>query len=420
MNNGIEEDLRNQRNAICTWLALGIQVLSVNTVEEIYTLKGEFPEIKFIELERTGMKKYGKPVPYIFDMLEVLYENSITDEEICGIINSDIYLKNIEDTRIIENLFLENENRLVGLHRYDIEKSEDLDGQYYFSGIDVFFLKRKYLKSFCDEGFALGRPEWDHWMVYTAEKNDLIYTEIKNALAFHVKHKQRWKPSESNALGTTVQAQNNGEKYYCTTNQVLQDTARRMVLPCGGEVADCIWENFPELYVEPDMCEVADIEMKRHCTDAIRFPLGIGYYRDNRFYRVCALHTDAYWKKELLVNRVGAKQNEVPLVGEIMGYIDFMRTELPKKLGRFYLYSAGRAGKAMLDGLLYHGLRPLGFVDRDKNIQGTSYLDVPIFGLDVLEKKQEYDHVLLISNLYIDEIYRNLSKIVPGERLIMI
>lgn len=419
MNNGNEIDLINQRNAVNSWLSLGFRVISTNTAEEIVSLESAFSNISFVELKRTGLERYGKSVPYISDMLGILHEKSCDNEEICGIINSDIYLKNIESAQEIEDLFAEEPSRLVCLHRYDIDTIEDMDGEYYFSGIDVFFLKRKNLPLFADEGFALGRPEWDHWMVYTALKHDLNIVEVKNALAFHVRHKQRWKASESNAMGSSVHRDNRGEEYYYKTNLALQDMENRILLR-HIEGAECVWDNQPKIYVEKDISEIADIEMKRHQREAVRFPLGIGYYKEDKFYRVCVAHRNEYWPNEILVSKRGAVDANAPKAGEVMGYIDFMQTELSKHLGRFYIYSAGRAGKAMLDGLLYHGLRPLGMIDRDQNLQGTQYLGTPIYSPEVFKQREGYDTVLIISNLYIDEIYEELSQLVPKERLIII
>ncbi|MBO5524379.1 MAG: hypothetical protein J5986_12010 [Roseburia sp.] len=419
MNNGNETDLINQRNAVNSWLSLGFRVISTNTAEEIASLEHTFSDIAFVELERTGLEQYGKPVPYISDMLEILHENSWDEEEICGIINSDIYLKNIESAQEIEDLFAEVPSRLVCLHRYDIDTIEDMDGEYYFSGIDAFFLKRKHLPLSADEGFTLGRPEWDHWMVYTALKHDLNIVEVKNALAFHVRHKQRWKASESNAMGSSVHQDNRGEEYYYKTNLALQDMDNRILLR-HTEGEECVWDNQSQIYVEEDLNEMAAIEMQRHETEAVRFPLGIGYYKEGKFYRVCVAHRNEYWQNEILVSKRGAVAANVPKAGEVMGYVDFMRTELSEHLGRFYIYSAGRAGKAMLDGLLYHGLRPLGMVDRDENLQGTQYLGTPIYSPRVFKQRDDYDTVLIISNLYIDEIYEELSQLVPKERLVII
>lgn len=420
MVNGNETDLMNQRNAVDTWIALGFEVISTNTAEEISVLENTFSDITFVELERTGLEQYGKPVPYISDMLKALYAHITDDEGICGIINSDIYLRNIENLQEIENLFADGRSRLVCVHRYDIEDKEELDGTYYFSGIDVFLLKRRDLSLFADEGFALGRPEWDHWMVYTACMHQMQIMEVKNAIAFHVRHKQRWLSSESNAMGSSGSQDGRGENYYYKTNTVLSDIANRVLLR-HEDVASCVWNKCPEIYVEKDLAEMAAIEMRRHHTDAIRFPLGIGYYKGDKFYRVCVAHENVHWQNEILVSKSKSYvTTDVPRAGEPMGYMDFMQTELSQRLGRFYVYPAGRAGKAMVDGLLHHKLYPLGMVDRDENLQGTTYLDIPIYGPEVFRQREEYDTVLIISNLYVDEIYRKLQEIVPEDRLVII
>ena len=48
----------------------------------------------------------------------------------------------------------------------------------------------------------LGRPEWDHWFVLEASRAGITAREIKNKMAFHIRHKQRWTASESNKMAT--------------------------------------------------------------------------------------------------------------------------------------------------------------------------------------------------------------------------
>lgn len=418
MNNGKDEDIQNQRSAIQTWKNLGFRVLSANVKEEIEALKDCFAKVEFAELPRSGKEQYGKPIPYIFDMLKIL-EQCASEGEICGIINSDIYLRNI-GANDLEQLLEGGEEKIVCFHRYDISSKEELDGEYYFSGIDAFFMKKETLRIFEDAGYALSKPEWDHWVVYSAIMNDIKVLEVKDAVAFHVKHVQRWTPGESNALGNSSRKPCRGEEYYDLTNRVLACVENRVLL--GTDVSEDeleIESANQNLYFEKDIMMLAAKEMKRHNASALTFPLGVGYYRGTDFKRICALHGNIA-ENDLCIHKRGEEGAKVIRAGEIAAYVDFMQTEAARSLKRFYVYSAGRAGRLMLDCLQWNGIEPLGFVDKDEMLQGTSYKKVPIFGLDVLARGEEYDQILLVSNLYVEEIYRELSSLVDKEKIIII
>ena len=77
-------------------------------------------------------------------MLQILSDNACEEKELCGIVNSDIFLKNILAEEIQEQ-FVEDENKVLIMHRYDIDDENDIAGEYYFSGIDAFFFQNNYI-----------------------------------------------------------------------------------------------------------------------------------------------------------------------------------------------------------------------------------------------------------------------------------
>lgn len=418
MNNGNKSDLLNQAGAVATWIDMGFHVVSVNTREELRELKLTFPGVEFLEPETTGLLQYGKPIPYIYDMFQILKEKSRREDEICGIVNSDIYLRNMKG-KDLEQIFQCDSEKIICMHRYDIKNSEDLDGEYYFSGIDAFFMQKRTLCIFEKSDYALGKPEWDHWVVETAFRNQIVVYEIKNAVAFHVKHRQRWTSAESNAIGRRGTANTLGEQYYAVTNRELEKLSNRILIGAKDTQQALFIEKRKEMYFESDLQKLAGIELERHQADAALFPLGIGYYEGDVFYRISALHGTLY-QNSVCVYKQGKEISGAVKLGEIVAYVDFMQTELASQLDRFYIYPAGRAGRMLLDCLLWNNKKPLGLVDKDANLQETQYKGVNIYAPEVLKKSSAYDQVLLISNLYVSEIFQELSKVVPYEKLIII
>ena len=418
MNNGKKADILNQQEAVRTWKDMGFRVLSANIKEEIYTLKKDFQDIEFVELKRSGKERYGKPIPFIFDMFRIL-EQYAKESELCGIINSDIYLRNLE-SEDLEDALKGSTEKILCAHRYDILEKDDMDGEYYFSGIDAFFMRKETLRIFEDSACALSKPEWDHWVVYHALLNHIKVFEIKNAVAFHVKHEQRWTPFESNSIGRSGKKDVYGEEYYDLTNQALADIEGRILLKRDVPEELLVTEQErPYFYFEEDALRLAGMEMNRHQADAVKCPLGVGYFRGKDFKRICALHGDLA-EKEICIYKHGAEKGKTANIGEIAVYVDFMQTKEAKSLRRFYVYSAGRAGKLMIDCLLWNHIMPLGFIDKDSNLCGTTYKGVPVFGLEALGNTKDYDKILIVSNLYVEEIYQELSRLVEKENLLVV
>lgn len=415
------EELEKQKKAIRTWSDIGFNVISCNVQEEIDQLRVYYPDLSFHELKRSGKEITGKPFPFIYDMLQILEKNSIEDE-ICGIINSDIFLKGI-DIREIENHFIYNDNSILIFHRYDINTDNDIDGEYYFSGIDVFFFLKKIISIFPDKKFMLGRPEWDHWFLYEAEKNGIKILEWKNKVAFHIKHVQRWTAKDST---TMVVKQKNvrdnisfDEEYYYKTNTIMSDLSNR-ILKNEGKFFDSIAvEKRGNYYVDVDRDKLLEWEKRTYHYDRINEATGVLYFKDRKAYRICILHRKEKINENGTFSLAEIHESERPK-GNILKYIDFKKFDFVKELGRTYLYPAGRASRLLADCLKTYEIPILGFIDRDISLRGKKFLEKEIFDLSALEKEDEYDHIIIISNLYVKEIYNQMCKIVDKKKLIVL
>ena len=86
-------EIEKQYKALQTWRDAGFDIISCNVLSEIKQLPILFPQVRFVELKRSGKERTGKPFPFIFDLLEALRENIVQENEVCGIINSDIFIK---------------------------------------------------------------------------------------------------------------------------------------------------------------------------------------------------------------------------------------------------------------------------------------------------------------------------------------
>lgn len=412
-------EIEKQKKAMQTWEDIGFEVISCNVEEEITKLKPVFTDVRFVELTRSGKEQTGKPFPFIFDILQALKRNTVDDGELCGIVNSDIFLLNVTMSDM-EAFFKEKPDTVLIMHRYDIDDEKDTKGEYYFSGIDAFFFQRQYIDVFPDKSFMLGRPEWDHWFLYEADKAGMHVLEVKNKVAFHIKHKQRWTAKESTGMvvkkDTLKKSTSFDEAYYHDTNVLLSDLSHRRVLgtlPQKGEflaTADGYYDDIDR----EDM-----LQWEKDCYGESFESVGVLFFKENKPYRVCALHR----KVEAVENGAFALgeffENE-KAKGNILRYIDFKSFDFAKKLGRVYVYPAGRAARLLVDCLQEYGIEVLGMVDKDSALWGKSYLGNQIFDLSVLDHKNSYDSVLVASNLYVREIYEELKQRVDDNKLIVL
>lgn len=417
-----EYEIQKQLKAIQTWKNIGFEVISCNVAEEIKLLRSFFQEITFVELARSGKEQTGKPFPYIYDILQALKHNCYNNKgEICGIINSDIFLKHLP-REALQSYFYSTPDTVLILHRYDIENELDTKGEYYFSGIDVFFFLNDYIDVFLDRGFLLGRPEWDHWFLGEAVKAGMKVREIKNKLAFHIKHKQRWTPSESNKMASKSRKKNIclSEKYYFETNEIMADLSNRIFLK--GSVLT----NRNELLIR-NGCFYDDIERQNilqwerevYEREEDVESVGLVYFKDSKAYRICALHREIVSNDQNKVN-LGNIFPQERSKGSILRYVDFQQFDFVKNLGRAYIYPAGRAARLLLDCMDTYHIPVLGLVDRDRSLWGTECQGHRINSLEALANGDTFDHVLIATNLYVKEIYQSLKEIVDEEKLIML
>lgn len=417
-----EYEIQKQLKAIQTWKNMGFEVISCNVAEEIKLLQLFFQEITFVELARSGKEQMGKPFPYIYDILQALKYNCHNNKgEICGIINSDIFLKHLS-IEALQSYFYSTPYTVLILHRYDIENELDTEGEYYFSGIDVFFFLNDYIDVFPDKGFMLGRPEWDHWFLGEAVKVGMKVREIKNKLAFHIKHKQRWTPSESNKMASKSRKKNIclSEKYYFDTNEIMADLSNRIFLKSNVLIDDdeLLIRN-GSFYNDVERQDILQWEREVYEREKDVESTGLVYFKNSKAYRICALHREIVSNdrnKVILGNMFPQERSK----GSILRYVDFQQLDFVKNLGRVYIYPAGRAARLLLDCMDTYHIPVLGLVDRDRSLWNTECQGHRINSLEALLNGDTFDHVLIATNLYVKEIYQSLKEIVDEEKLIVI
>ncbi len=176
-----------QRSAMDSWLSLGFRVISLNSAEEAEVITRNFPDIPVKIVTRTAVATSGRPFVFFDDVCSAL---SGECSEVCGIVNSDIFLK--ADSGFV-NFVAETvgDGFLFG-SRIDVDSMENLDGEKFIYGFDFFFFNRRIVECFPLSGFCLGVPWWDYWAPFVPLARGVQCRELLSPVAFHVRHETNW------------------------------------------------------------------------------------------------------------------------------------------------------------------------------------------------------------------------------------
>ena len=183
-----------QRLCINSWYASGHEVFSMNDKSEINELKAYFPDVNFIQSDRSTIDINGKPLIYISDALN--WSKNLGLDRL-AIINADIVISEVDQK-------MQNEKRtFLFSNRINIENENSTTGEF-FGGIDYFNLSNEFITMLPESLFCFGLPWWDYWLPIQALKNQItIYSLSQDSkpILLHKKHKDAWNSKEFMVLG---------------------------------------------------------------------------------------------------------------------------------------------------------------------------------------------------------------------------
>lgn len=230
-------NVEHQAACIKTWSGWGGVVHSINTADEIKTLRKHFPQVTFVECQRTAAEKYGKPLIYLDDLLDFRTWGA---DDVIMIINSDInFSDDLFKTNDVHVILEKAEKALIFSNRFDV--MTDGADQIYPWGFDIFVLPAKYVNNIPKSEYAIGAPWWDYYLPMLSLLGELKIPSL-HWISNHFQHKNH-PANYSIALHTEL-------AYY--TNKILfpvdsQDMKARMTV-CDSPakflstvIGSCIW-----------------------------------------------------------------------------------------------------------------------------------------------------------------------------------
>ncbi len=188
-----------QAAAVASWRAAGFAVISVNGAKEADQVRGAFPGVEVVAVERTAEHFAKKPVPFIHDLLAALRRACAgADPADCtvGIINADIYIRPLPD--LARTIRREAKGALLLGPRVDVPDRAAFGtfaatgAETYSIGYDYFLMSGDLLAGFAESPFCMGMPFWDYWMPLVALLQGRPLKAITTPVALHVAHETRW------------------------------------------------------------------------------------------------------------------------------------------------------------------------------------------------------------------------------------
>lgn len=176
----------DQQKAVDSWIKSGLKVYSLNCKREIEEIQDLYPNVTFIETNRTMEKHFLKPVVQISAMLDFA---KTLDEDYFLFTNSDVEIE-IENG-IKDKIKKVMDNKIVICNRNDYGEDKAIAHQYY-KGIDLFFIHKRFLNIYPQSMYACGQCFWDYWIPFTAMKSGIDIALIKNKIAFHKIHELQY------------------------------------------------------------------------------------------------------------------------------------------------------------------------------------------------------------------------------------
>jgi glycosyltransferase involved in cell wall biosynthesis len=257
----IELQIKN----IKTWKKLGMNIISVNSGKEIRTLTEYSDAVNFVEVHRDASNIAKKPFVYLDDVLQALKK---TESQICGIINSDIFLS-AEDS-FLSFIIEKSRNAFVFGSRIDVDLLRSQDGEEYFGGFDYFFFDKLIINLYQKTDFCLGLPWWDFWLPLVPIINNVPVRRLITPFAYHVKHQQNWQQEFFEIFGRIVASYLRKENRSKSIDKRLQECLCHIDEPEIINFAKCILsylKNIPEhiFYVKND--EINNSEIRNDNSD---------------------------------------------------------------------------------------------------------------------------------------------------------
>jgi len=176
-----------QTAGLKSWKGAGFHGVSLNLPEEVETIRqryGQFVEVVGVTHGCRGLNK--RPLVAVADLIEASFAKN--EGRFSLILNADIILA--ENIRTYLN---QEASGVTMIPRWLVDSANQQEGGEKDPwGYDGVGLGSELRGIFTNRYFALGMPWWDYWIPFRALHLGHSVRILDEALAFHVRHQERW------------------------------------------------------------------------------------------------------------------------------------------------------------------------------------------------------------------------------------
>jgi len=180
-------DIEHARRTVDSWLALGFQVISLNTDAECRTLGKHFPHVRFCLCEDTARQHTGKDHQYVDTLLDALAEYG---EDICALVNADIVLQG--GLKAWTHIAQAAATDFVFASRVNLRSLNYREGHLYNGGFDCFVFPKRFLARVPRTRFIIGQPFWDLFFPGCARLAHMDTRYVYSPALLHKNHALNW------------------------------------------------------------------------------------------------------------------------------------------------------------------------------------------------------------------------------------
>jgi len=175
---------RFDRQTVCldSWRRFGLEITSVNSQDEIESMRNLYPVSKWVTAEFKG-------TPKINSLIDVAASEDIA----ILVINADIEIYG-DQNRLLD-LVAKRKNAIGIRHNYETQPGESKQEPW---GLDAFLVYPEQLANISRVDFSIGKPMWDYWIAVELEAMGECEW-IEEPYFYHRSHPVAWSQEECTA-----------------------------------------------------------------------------------------------------------------------------------------------------------------------------------------------------------------------------
>ena len=178
-----------QQAAVASWIAHGLNAVSVNSPAEIAKLKPTYP-CEFLACYRTMEGTMKAPYVPINAFIDIAKAQGLPH---IMLINSDIVLN--DPDKVLRKYVEQSERGLIFANRHD-HNGDFNDPTIYPHGFDVFIIHSKWYHLIPQSLFAMGQTWWDYWIPYRFIMSGAPIIKVKEPIFLHQRHQLQYHQTE--------------------------------------------------------------------------------------------------------------------------------------------------------------------------------------------------------------------------------